>query len=247
MEFAQEIESVLEDGSAVAKITIEGVKYTVTTKNKVEFDFDSSREEDKNRSFASIIGKSYKLKLSPDGEVEVIDASKARGAVKNGHDAQIANVLLGNKRLVNQHKILALPNKEPSSVIELGQSWKELEASHPGLKWAQKSFAKMYTLTEVSEEDGSIVAKVEMEGIESSEAADGTSRIAGMGMMAGIFDPTETFTGQIVLKDGKVESYNEKFRGDYVAAEMPANATEETSPDTLTMGFTNSVNLEKIN
>lgn len=246
MEFTQEIESVQEDGSAVAKITIDEVKYTATTKNKVNFDFDSSRAEDKNKPFANIIGKSYKLKLFPDGNVEVIDASAARGSVKSGYGVQVVKVLLGNERLVNQHKILALPNKEASSVFKVGQSWEELEASHPGLKWAQKSFAKTYTLTEVSNKGGSKVAKVEMEGTESAEAADGTSRVAGMGMMAGIFDPTESFTGHIVLKDGKVESYSEKFSGAYVAAEMPANASDDASPDTLTMGFTNSIDVEKI-
>ena len=51
---------------------------------------------------------------------------------------------------------------------------------------------------------------------------------------------------QIVLKGGKIESYNESFVGTYVAAEMPSGASDDTEPDTLMMGFTRTVSIEKL-
>lgn len=241
----QEIESVEENGDAVVKITIEAITYHSETKNKVNFDFDSTRQADLKKPFAKLIGQSYKIKMSPDGSVTVVDANAIRKAVKTGQDSQVARGLLNDDRLVTLHSILALPDSGSSSVSK-GQSWKRIEASHPGLRWAPKSFAKTYTVKQVAKEDGQQSVQIEMNAIENFDAIDG-QKVRGMGPFSKIFDPEEKYTGQIVLKDGRVENYNEKFVGTYVAAEMPSGASAEMEPDALTMGFIRSISIEKQN
>lgn len=243
--YLQEIENVEENGDAVARITIQGITYHSETKNKVNFDFDSTREADLKKPFAKLIGQSYKIKMSPDGSVTVVDAKAIRKAVKKGQDSQVAKRLLSDDQLVVLHSILALPDSDSSSVSK-GQSWKRIEASHPGLRWAPKSFAKTYTVTRVGQKGGKQLIQVEMDATEDFDPV-GTQKARDMEPFAKIFDPEEKYTGQIVLKDGRVENYSEKFVGTYVAVQMPSNASADMEPDALTMGFTRLISVEKQN
>ena len=245
MTYLQEIENVEENGDAVVKITIQEIAYHSETKNKVNFDFDSTREADLKKPFAKLIGQSYKIKISPEGSATVIDVAAAKKAVSRGYDSQVAKGLLSTDKLVALHSILALPDSGSSSV-STGQSWKRSEASHPGLRWASKTFAKTYTVTQVAKKDGKQLVRIEMDAVENFDLAEG-QKTRGLGPFAKIFDPEESYTGQIVLKDGRVDNYNEKFVGSYVAAEMPSNASADMEPDALTMGFTRLISIEKQN
>ncbi len=244
MTYLQEIENVEENGAAIAKITIHGITYHSEIKNKVNFDFDSARESDMKKPFAKLIGQSYKIRMSSDGSVTVVDATAIRNAVKIGHDSQVAKGLLSDDRLIAQHTILALPDDEIGPVSK-GMSWKRIEASHKGLRWAPKSFAKTYTVTKIAQKDNQQIVQINMDATESLEPAEG-QKVRGMGPFAKIFDPEEKYTGQIVLKGGKIDNYSEKFVGTYVAAEMPSGASADMEPDALTMGFTRSVSIEKL-
>ena len=59
MAFTRQIQSVDNKGNAVAKITINGLKYHSVVKDNTVLDFDSSREKDKNNPVVKLIGKSY--------------------------------------------------------------------------------------------------------------------------------------------------------------------------------------------
>jgi len=244
MTYLQETEKVEEDGAAVAKITIKGITYLSAIKNKVNFDFDSGRKSDMKKPLAKLIGKGYKLKISPNGSVTVVDAKAIRKAVKRGQDSQIAKSLLANDRLIKHHTILAMPDDEVSTVTK-GQIWERIEKSDPALKWAPKSYAKTYTVTKTAQKNNQHIIQIDMEAAESIKDAAGQNA-PGMGAIAQIFDPEEKYSGQMILKDGKVESYNESFVGTYIAAEMPSGASADVEPDTLMMGFTKTISIEKL-
>ena len=86
------------------------------TKSNVNFDFDSTRKADLKKPFAKLIGQSYKIKISPDGSVTVVNAKAIRNAVKEGYDSRMAKGLLSDGKLVTLHTILALPDGDSSSV-----------------------------------------------------------------------------------------------------------------------------------
>ena len=243
--FDQRIDSVAEDGSAVATITIKEVSYVVKDKDDVRFDFDSQREADKKKPFAKVIGQSYQIKISPDGSVETVDAKTARAAVTGGFQGEIAKAFFSDKRIASRHEILALPDLDKSVVREKG-SWSRIASSPPGML-SQKSFEKVYTVTGIEGPKGNETATVEMVASESAEPAkDASSQMTGMGFFANMFDSQETYTGKLVLETGtgKIREYGEKLAAIYRAAEMPQGGDESKGPDTLTMGFTQEISVE---
>ena len=63
VKFAQQIESVGENGKAVANITLKSIKYFIKDRGGVKFDFDSGRQADKDSPFAKLIGQnSFSMK-----------------------------------------------------------------------------------------------------------------------------------------------------------------------------------------
>ena len=88
--FRQEIESVDRKGNASAKITIEKLKYSSVSRNKVGIDFDSSRKKDLLEPMAKLIGQSYSIMISPKGEVvKVIEADKIREITKSAKVSKV--------------------------------------------------------------------------------------------------------------------------------------------------------------
>lgn len=245
--FDQTIQSVSGDGSAVAKITIKEVSYIVKDKNDVKFDFDSTRSADKKKGFAKVIGQSYKIRILPDGSVEIIDAKAARAAVGAGYEGQVAKAFFSDDRIKSRHEILALPDTG-SSTLKKKATWSRIVASPKGML-AEKSFEKVYTLTGIEGPKGDKVATVEMTASESAEPAEGASKKAGgMGIFANMFDTEEVYTGKltIALGTGKVKEYSEKLVATYLAAEESSEAGSDKGPDTLTMSFTYAVSAELI-
>ena len=58
MTFTRRIQSVDNEGNAVAEITIKGLRYLAKAKDSIVLDFDSSREKDQNSPLAKLIGQS---------------------------------------------------------------------------------------------------------------------------------------------------------------------------------------------
>ncbi len=257
MKFLQRIESVDKEGNAIARVTIKAFKYHVMVKNEVTFDFDSTREADKDRALSKLIGQSFTIKISPDGGVEVVDAKKARNAVKGGSDGTAARGLLSKELIAKRHSILALPDAGnrvvsvpqggKTRIYYQGDSWIRIKPSHPALKWAPKSLAKTYTLEQITKEKRHRVALITMNGAESVESAEDAPESAGlMGIFGNIFDPQEIYTGRFTLDldTGKVMEYNEKFVGTYTAMDTPKGKDSDKGPDVLTMGFTHEISME---
>jgi translation initiation factor 2 beta subunit (eIF-2beta)/eIF-5 len=246
--FVQQSETVEADGSAVANITIKEIKYYVNEKGDVKFEFDSTSEKGKSDPFARLIGKSYKIKISPAGEVTVVDAGAARKVVTSGYAGRVAKSFLDDKNIIKRHEILALPDVDKSTV-SVGDSWKRIKASPPGLL-SPKSYEKTYTVEEISGSEGAKVAHVTMNAMESAVAAEDAEQGAGsLGPFAKMFDTEDSFTGNMVidLDSGNLDEYNEKLVVKYIVAEPSANQKPDKGPDTLMIRFTHSVSVKKVN
>jgi len=246
IKFIQEIESVDENGG-VAGITIKGLKYFVKDKGDVKFDFDSSREADKKKPLAKLLGKSYKIKLASDGGVQVLDAKKIRNAVTGGQAYRMAKALLSDKSIQERHKILFLPDAD-KSLLQKGDSWSRTEAAQQRLM-VPKAFEKTYTLKNVTGRGGVQIAVVEMSATETATPPGTVSKIAGgIGLFANMFDTEEDYTGEMVLDldTGKVAKYYEKFVTKYIAAEPSAKQKPDKGPDLLTIVLTYSTTMEML-
>jgi hypothetical protein len=242
LEFVQQVESVDPAGNAVAKITIRGIKHLITSKTGVLFDFDSSREADMAKPLAKLIGQSYTIQLSPDGNVKVVDVKEAAGVVKSGRDKKIAAALLSDKSLSRIHRIHALPDTA-GIAPKKGYSWTMSQKSHPRLQWAPKTFQKTYTVASVENKGTHQIASVAMNANEDTGSDDDQSP-ALPGPLGQLFDPQESFNGQMVIEldTGIVQKYSEKFVGTYTAVDPMA----KKDPDILTMGFTDAVSIELV-
>jgi hypothetical protein len=243
--FEQKIDSVDADGNATSTITIKEVGYIAKDKEGVRFDFDSTREADKKKPFAKVIGQTYRIKLSPDGGVEVLDAKEALKAVTTGMQGQIAKSFFGDKQIVARHEVRALPTT--GDLFITGDYWTKKEASPPRQLLAPKTFEKVYTLDSIEDAPSGKLLTITLNGTESGEAAPGASKQMGsMGFFANMFDSEESYTGNLVIDTGKgeVKEYGERLFVKYLAAEMPQDGDESKGPDTLMMAFTREVSME---
>jgi hypothetical protein len=190
---------------------------------------------------AKLIGKSYKIKTSPCGQVSVIDVKDAR-AVSND---KFVKSFLDDKSIMLRHGIKALPDLG-NSKVKLGQNWSKVASPPPGML-DPTNFEKTYTLSNM--EKGRI-AHIKMNAVPTSKAAEEkTSKSeSGMGVFAKMFDTDNKWDGQLVidLESGNIQKYNETLISTYVAAEESRVQVEGKGPDTLTMGLTSSSSLEKL-
>jgi len=241
MTFTQTTESVDDEGNAAVNITIKGLVINVINKNEDKYTFDSSKEEDKNAPMAALIGKSYKIQISPAGEVKVLDAADIRSAIKTGYEKNVAKGILDDKNIILRHQVKALP-KDINASLAVGDSWEEVVPSPPGLL-APKSYKKTYTLTAVNNTS----ATVEMVATEDAEPVKSISG-GGMGMFAKMFDNEDTYKGSMIidLGTGTLRKSEETLVSTYLAQETPENGNPAKGPDMLTMTFTNRVSLERL-
>ena len=265
MTVTQQFQSTDENGVSIVKFTLDDIATKIVDKTGVKFDYDSQRTKDKGKPFSKLLGKTYTLKITPDGKVNVTDAKSIRSAVTSGYDGRIAKSLFSDEGIIATHEILALPEtpadfsqaSEPVT-FKVGDTWVKLKGSHPKLL-KPKSFEKTYTITSIEKIDGKTVATVEMDAIESAVPAPDHPKSQGMGFMAKMFDTEETFTGILTfdVDSGKILSYDETLIGDYVAAPDDLIApqsvakddedSEDVEPDSLMMGFLHTVKMELVN
>jgi len=67
--FEQRVQQVQDDGNAVLEITIRAVKDVIESVNKVVLDFDSAGPADSENPLSALVGKSYRVKMSAQGQV----------------------------------------------------------------------------------------------------------------------------------------------------------------------------------
>jgi hypothetical protein len=245
--YDQATQSIDPSGNAKSLIAIKEVKYLAKSPKGTTVDFDSTREADKKNALENLIGQSYIVTITPAGEViAVADVQKAIDAVKgDSMEQKVAQSLLADDAIKQRHMLIALPEKKDSSAM-VGKSWSKIKGSPAGML-TPKSYEKVYTLSEVTDEQ---VAVVNMDARPTAEkAADMPKDEAkGMGLFGKMFDNKETYTGKLLLdtRTGKVNGYSEKLKSEWVAIEPAEEQKSDKGPDVLTMGFTYMYNIEKI-
>ena len=98
---------MIPTGNAKALITIKEIKYLSKNPKGTAIDFDSTKEADKKNAMENLIGQSYVVKLSPNGEVVAVeDVQKAREAVKgDSMEQKTAQSLLADDAIKQRHTI----------------------------------------------------------------------------------------------------------------------------------------------
>ena len=242
MTFTQTIESVDAEGNATANITIKGLAVNIVNKNENKYAFDSTDKEDAQSPMTNLLGQSYKIQISPTGNVKVLDANDARAAVKTGYEKNVAKGILDDKNIIQRHQAEAMPQDMVSS-LKVGSTWEKVVASPPGLL-APKSYKKTYTLTSVDEAN---IATVEMVATEDAEPVKGASA-GSMGMFSKMFDNEDAYNGLMTInvETGTLLKAEETLVSTYLAQETPEKGDPAKGPDTLTMTFTNRIALEKL-
>jgi len=245
--FAQRIESVDDQGNAIAKIIIKDLKYRSIIKDSTVLDFDSSREKDMDSPMAKLIDQSYTIQISPAGQVsKVIDVSQAQAAVKGTSLAnKTALTLLMTDTIKERHTISALPAAEKADV-RTGDQW-NLEKSFSFGMMGSKSYEKNYSLKEVKDANGGRIAVVQMNATPGTETPEQLQNQAA-GFFSKMFDNTEDYTGQLKLDlaTGQVHEYLEKLKSEWVAVDPTVAQQADKQPAVLKMTAIRLYHLRKI-
>lgn len=246
--FAQQIQSVDDQGNALAKVTIKQLKYLSIFKNEKQLDFDSSREGDQNSPLAKLVGQSYTVKITPNGEVsDITDIEQARAAIVGSSlSHKNALSLLSEEHIKHRHSVPALgPTAEQR--LKTGDDWNNTKVFTFPIVGAQ-SYERVYTFKEIIEQDNQQVAVVEMNAIPSAEMAADLHKKDTTRGIARMFDNTTVYTGQLEfeLAKGKVKNYSEKLVSEWIIVNPAANRRGNEEPTALKMGAIRSYSLEEI-
>jgi len=244
--FTQQTLSTDKNGNASARITITSLKFFREIRDKVTLDFDSSREKDMNNPLGKLIGQSYTIEITPEGQVSrLIDASDARTAVMGKTTAnQTAIQLLSEDIIKQRHSIPALPPTETDK-LQTGDNWSNIKDFSFGMM-GPKSYERIYTLQKIEGIGNHRTAVVQMEANPSVESAKEMHAENQTNPLSNMFDNIETYTGtlQLDLNEGKVTEYNEKLQTEWVIVDPTPE--EGKIPSALKMKATRIYSMEKI-
>ncbi|WP_123785103.1 hypothetical protein [Sedimentisphaera cyanobacteriorum] len=236
MVFDQKVDSVKPDGTAILDITVKELVFFSKNSKGVNVDFNS--KEDKGGTLASLIGESYKISMSPDGTVEVVDKEDIMKKCRSRE----AKTIFKDEYIIKRHTIRGIP--KPGTAVSKGKSWVRYSSSPKGALDA-KAFKKTYNVKQMK--DGT--AHVKMTGSQTNKEIEGLDVGSGsMGFMANIFDTKDTLEGSMVYdtETGEVVKSEEHLVSEHVAAEQPKDGDPEKGPDVLTMKFIHKYSFEKI-
>lgn len=245
--FTQQIQSVDAQGNAVAKITIDKLRYSAKVKDKVTMDFDSSREEDQSSSLYKLIGQSYTIELTPDGQVSrIIDVNQARAGVRSSSPVSRDALMLLKPEAINlRHTIPAMPAVDKNK-LRPGDSWSSVKPFTFGMM-GSKSYERIYTLKEIEDVDNRQTALVRMSANPTTGTATEPQEQA-MGVFSKMFDNTETYTGalKLDLDTGRVEECFEKLQSEWLAVDPEAAQKADSEPAALRMTAVRFFRIEKV-
>ena len=243
--FEQRVQQVQDDGSAVLEITIRGVKDVIESVNKVVLDFDSGKPTELDSPLAALIGKSYGVKISPQGQVlEISNVEPVRKAVQGIlPQHRVAARLLSDDEIRNRHEIAALSALKDRQVRP-GQAWSSIKTfSFDDL--GAKTYERVYTLKQV-QQDKDRQAVVEMNAIPSAAQAEQLYKQQAANPLAGLSDNTYSYEGRLVLDldRGQVREYVEQMQNEWVIADPSSMQTGQ--PTAIKMAARRLYRLEQV-
>jgi hypothetical protein len=235
MVLEQKTADVGDDGSALIDVTVKQLKFKSESAKGVNEVFDSTNPAKDSGELASVIGKSYRIKLKQNGQAEVIDNTEIKKAAKG----QTASWIFNKENIAGRHTIKAIPAKD---TVNVGQSWSEIVAGPKGMLQS-KNYEKIYTLKEIHNQNTAVIKMKAIPTTENPEDAQDGSGKNAMGFFGNMFDSSDTYEGQAVidLQTGQVKKYHEKLDARWVATDDSKNTGK---PDVLKMGFIDSFSME---
>ena len=248
--FTEQIQSSDDKGNAVAKITLEDLKYSSTIKGNTALDFDSSRDKTSNNPFAKLVGKSYTIEIAPTGEViKVIDVNEALAAVKGqSSDNEMVLALLSPEAIKERHGVIVLPPTGKNQ-LRIGDNWSDIKTFSFRFM-GSKSYEKIYTVKEIKDANNHWIAVVDMNAIPSTKMAEQLHKEQTAASLSETFDSTGAYTGSLEfdLTAGKIEKYLEKLQLEWIAVDPnPSTGRKvQQEPAALRLGAIRSYSLEKI-
>ncbi|MBA7647444.1 hypothetical protein ES703_55216 [subsurface metagenome] len=253
MTFTQQIQSIDDEGNAVAKITIKGLKCSSVYRDKPTLNFDSSTEKDRDNPLVRLIGKSYEIEITPAGEVsKIVDARNVRIASRvrfptSKAAARVAAMLVSSDAIKRRHAVPVLPAIDKNR-LRPGDKWSNTKV-FPFPLVGSKSYERIYTLKESKSTDGRQIATVEMNAIPSSEIAEQLHEEQAANVFSKMFDnPIDSYTGHLKLDltAGKVEKYLEKLQSEWVVVDPSVRQQGDKDPGAIRMGTIRLHRLEKV-
>ncbi len=243
--FSQKTKSINGKGNAIAKITIKGLKVNSIYQNKPALKFDSSVDADKDKSLAILIGKSYTIEFTPDGEIVQVDANEAQAEiVGKSSDNRMALALLKPDMVKQRHAVVALP-KSNRSQLNLNENWSKIGTFDFRLLGSE-SYEKIYTLTEIHRNKGQKVALIQMNAIPTTETAEELHKAGTSSGFSDMFANTHDYIGELVfnLDSGKIENYTEELHTEWFMVNPKATGQDD-APVTLKMSSIRSYSIQK--
>jgi len=238
IDFAQQIQKLDDKGGAVAKITIEKLRYNSYVKDSPAIDFYGTEAEAQS-PLAKLIGQSYTIEIDPNGQVtRLVDAAQARAAVEGSSPAhQVAARLLEPDMIKHLHS-LALP-PGPIERLKVGDSWSSTKSFSCGML-GERSYERTYTVKEISEIEGRRFVVAQMRGTVASE----TGR---QGQFSDIPTQAESYTGvmELDLAGGSVNRYIERLEAQWLVVDEQSGIEDVNEPDSFTMGMTRVYSLTR--
>ncbi|MHC4170829.1 MAG: hypothetical protein ACYSWQ_28160 [Planctomycetota bacterium] len=242
MTFSQQIQSVDDQGTAVAKITIKELKYVATIKDRIILDFDSSRETDRGSPLNNLIGQSYTIELTTSGQVSrIIDASDALAAASPD---KTAVALLSSDAIRQRHTVAALPAAGENR-LRTGENWSNLKSVSFDMM-GSKSYERIYTLKEVRNIGNRRVAIAEMEAVPSVANARESHKEPATDAFSKMFDNIGSYTGELKLSltDGKVVESREELLVEWFIVDP--NPKKDEPPAALKMAATRLFSIARV-
>ncbi len=234
MVFDYLIQSVNAQGNAIEQITIKELKYYSEVRDEVTLDFDSSKDENPNDALSALIGRSYTIEVTSQGQVAAIgDTSSIMGAIKDiPSNNEIATGLISESSIKSRHSI-PLPDANDND-LKAGKTWNSI-VSYNFDRMGSSSFEKSYKLEKVEKNDGNLKAVISMSAIPS--AASSTPSIADV-------RPTYTGSMELDITTGTLIKYQENLENVWVMV-FP-NQDQQGPPSVMNMTATRLYDIKKI-
>ena len=248
----QRIQRVDANGSIVAQVTINSLKYISIIKNVTSVDFDSSRQSDASTPMSKIIGQNYTIVFEPNNYVASVSSPAfvtAPAQVSGMSTAERAGQnILSPESIKERHSTLLLP-PQGHEQLKPGDKWSKIKTFTFGLM-GLKSYEKIYTLKETQNAGGHQKAVIAMNAIPSSEV-EGKFRDQQAGAnFPKMFDTNDIFSGrgEVDLTAGCVDNYSENLHANWIAAlpPNPGQSADANEPVVLRMTATRDYKIEKI-
>ena len=171
--FTQEILGPLPEdaNTVVALITIDQVRYALTSSGQPGLAFDSQESVDQNNPFAKLIGQTYTIEINPLGYVPgVFNLRPARLAVRGSTPAHAgALALISPPAIFPRHGFFSLPGPDVGSLV-IGDQWRgvqqyTLRVPSTNLdRLGTHRFDKIYRLQSVKQRPMGTMAEIVFEG-----------------------------------------------------------------------------------